>query len=138
MDIEYFTQILQDFGLSEKSFNVVTEPEYSKSLLLNLEKKYKTNTEDFFSPSNTELPSCNLMIGPEDSDTWYQAYSDFIFFEGELSELNSNRQTQNLFLAASDDLYQYLNRKLDDNYLNREKKEGEYTPSFFYGLHTTC
>lgn len=138
MDIKYFTQILQEFGLSEKSFNVVTEPEYSKSLLLNFEKKYKSNTKDFLRLINTEIPSCNLMMDTEDVDTWFQAYNDFIFFEGELSELNSNRQTQKLFQSTSDELYQYLNKKLDANYLSREKKEGEYTPSFFYGRHTTC
>lgn len=52
------------------------------------------------------------MMDTEDVDTWFQAYNDFIFFEGELSELNSNRQTQKLFQSTSDELYQYLNKKI--------------------------
>lgn len=138
MDIEYFTQILQDYGLSEKSFNVVTEPEYSKLLLLNFEKKYKISTKEFLYLTITDLNDGDSKMAQEDIDIWYQAYDDFVFFEGDLSEINSNRQSSSLSIFSIDEFYQHPQKALDNNYLTHKKKEGEYSPSFFYGLHTTC
>lgn len=88
----------QGIEISEEA--IVTEPEYSFNLLIDLEKMHKTNTSTVISVSD------HLFLNKEIIKEWIYLYERFIDFGGNSKQLNTvnipteNKETHILIIQA--------------------------------------
>lgn len=78
-------EILLEFGINPKDVATYQEPQHSKEIILACENKYGLNTGVVF--DGNELYKST--IPKKVYDIWFEAYCDFIIFDGDEDEINT-------------------------------------------------